>query len=93
MSDVETEFEDWTRSTDERSILGLMERCAVHECVREATEPFTILDPRRRIFRKRDKVVVETMICTEHNAAVEAGAMCAYRKPPGRLWVMEPSSA
>jgi hypothetical protein len=70
-----------------------MKRCAVHECVREAREPFTILELRRRLFRKRDKVVVETMFCTEHNTAVKAGAMCAYRKPPGQLWVLEPLSA
>ena len=80
-------------TVDRAEHTGPMERCAVHECVREAREPFTILEPGRRLFRKRDKVVVETMICTEHNAAVEAGAMCAYRKPPGQLWVLERSSA
>jgi hypothetical protein len=91
--DVGTAFEDWDGVDERAEHTGPMERCAVHECVREATQPFTILEPKRRIFRKRDRVVMEAMICTEHNAAVEAGGMCAYLKPPGQLWVTEMSSA
>ena len=58
----------------------------MHECYRQATQPF-------RILGKRDKVVMETMICDEHNAAVERGVPCVYKDPPGALYIIEPSSS
>jgi hypothetical protein len=63
-----------------------MKRCAVHECEKEGTESFIIFG-RRKIFGKGLKVKVATRVCAEHNAAVAAGAMCAYADPPGTLWV------
>jgi len=65
-----------------------MERCAVHECEKEATEPFIIFG-RRKIFGKGHKVEVATRVCAEHDAAVAAGAMCAYADPPGTLWLTD----
>ena len=70
-----------------------MELCAVHECEKEASEPFIILG-RRKIFGKGHKVEVTTRICDEHSVAVAAGGMCVYRDPPGTLWVTDsPGSA
>jgi hypothetical protein len=63
-----------------------MKRCAVHECDKEATEPFIILG-RKRLFGQGHKVEVTTGVCAEHDAAVAAGAMCAYADPPGTVWL------
>jgi hypothetical protein len=38
-------------------------------------------------------VKVATGICAEHNAAVAAGAMCAYADPPGTVWVTDSSGS
>lgn len=64
-----------------------MERCAVHECEQEGTEPFEILG-RKRLFRRGHVVEVSTWICEDHSRVLEeSSGMSVYAHPEGILYL------
>jgi hypothetical protein len=67
-----------------------MNRCAMHECDREGTKPYVILG--KRFLSKRSRVLVETVVCDVHNAAIEQSGSTAYVDPPGVIYLNQPSS-